>query len=59
MQSKYTSVNIKTGGVRKLSAEQFEFWFRLIWGVGKYGEQWFIIHERESVPFYMDEAALW
>lgn len=45
---------MKMGAVSKPTGEQFEFWFRLTLGFCKYEEQWLIIHEHESVPFYMD-----
>jgi PhnB protein len=37
--------------------ERTELWFRQTLGFGKIGGEWKIVHEHESVPFYMDGGA--
>src|SRR5262245_5273845 len=34
--------------------EQTDLWYRLTLGLRKVGGKWKIVHEHESVPFYMD-----
>ena len=38
----------------KRDGESVDLWFRLTLGLRRTGGEWKIIHEHESVPFYMD-----
>ena len=38
----------------KTDGEAVEVWFRLTLGFRKLGRDWKLVHEHESVPFYMD-----
>jgi ketosteroid isomerase-like protein len=46
------SLNRLTG--RKKTGDQADVWFRETLGLRREGGQWKIIHQHESVPFYMD-----
>jgi PhnB protein len=40
---------------RKKDGEEEDVWYRVTFGVEKFGDEgWKIVHEHESVPFYMD-----
>ena len=41
-------------GGTKIDGEEPDIWFRLTLGLRKTGGAWKIVHEHESVPFYMD-----
>ncbi|MGF1611659.1 MAG: YybH family protein [Kiloniellales bacterium] len=41
-------------GGTKTGGEKPDIWFRLTLGLRKVGGAWKIVHEHESVPFYMD-----
>jgi len=38
----------------KIDGEKPDLWFRLTLGLIRRGKDWKIVHEHESVPFYMD-----
>ena len=46
------SLNHLTG--TKTTGEKADVWFRQTFGFRKVAGQWKIVHEHESVPFYMD-----
>jgi ketosteroid isomerase-like protein len=47
-----TSLNHMTG--TKTDGEQIDLWFRATAGLRKIDGRWLVVHEHESVPFYMD-----
>ena len=47
-----TSLNHMTG--TKTDGEPVDLWFRATYGLRKIDGRWVIVHEHESVPFYMD-----
>ena len=47
-----TSLNHMTG--TKKDGEAVDLWFRATYGLRKLAGRWLIVHEHESVPFYMD-----
>ena len=44
------------GGVPKSAGERISFWMRATVCLRKGADGWRIVHEHESVPFYMDES---
>jgi PhnB protein len=38
----------------KTDGEEVRLWFRRTLGLRKFGREWKIVHEHESVPFHMD-----
>ncbi|HHP7246014.1 MAG TPA: YybH family protein [Elainellaceae cyanobacterium] len=47
-----TSVNQMSG--MQITGEQFNIWVRMTVGYRKQDDQWRVVHEHISVPFYMD-----
>lgn len=47
-----TSVNHMTG--TKTDGEKPDLWFRATCGLRRVDGRWLVVHEHESVPFYMD-----
>ena len=41
-------------GGRKREGGRSELWFRITWALRRTGAGWSIVHEHQSVPFYMD-----
>ena len=44
----------RLGGNKKGVSEPIRFWMRATVGLLREGDAWKIVHEHESVPFYMD-----
>jgi PhnB protein len=38
----------------KTDGEKVDLWFRQTLGLARHADIWKIVHEHESVPFYMD-----